>query len=629
MPKKIAGSGFWSTVIELAVIALFAVWVGRGFLGLNPKVVPYGREFGMVVQSHNFWNVVRDCGWCALWNGSADGGYPAQVEIFGGPFHPLVAITTLLWGVFNGTKIALLISLWVAGFAQWWIARELRVGWLARIWTALLAVAGGHLGGKMEGGLFTILMSTAFASLVIPAVLMVWRRQDRRSSVILTIVLSSAIFSGQGYMQVGILATIPALLVLLLDRKLRPQPVWKKYVYAGVLAVLLTAPLTLPVLRFSPNFGKFTDPDFNFAQPLEYLPLNLVIGEPSFYLHQTVLGKLPAPAPYAMYIGWTAVILAVIGMGKAGKDKKPIVHFLVLGVLLVFLVASSLALRWIGTILPLVAVVRFPTFIAGFSVPMILGLSALGLDHLLRLDWPSLTMRISDAAQTMLHGFSLKWLLLIPLVFNLRSTSSFSRTWLTTVNLGEDVAWIMEGLDTNTLQWVSPPFGEHYFITPTITSGLKIVSSLKPWGWKERELPKARLVALRGLLEDEEATLVDQAFGIFIYLFDSIHYAYVVSEEDVYPCHATGTGGRIEVECDNPRPGLLVVQENQYSGWKAWRDDEPIPLVGENWLEVDAPAGRHTYHFRYRPWDVPLGILLSLVGGVVCGWLWFQDPSRA
>lgn len=52
-------------------------------------------------------------------------------------------------------------------------------------------------------------------------------------------------------------------------------------------------------------------------------------------------------------------------------------------------------------------------------------------------------------------------------------------------------------------------------------------------------------------------------------------------------------------------------------------DGEPVSLVGEQWLEVEAPAGEHIYEFRYLPWDVPLGLALSFLGIILCVWLWF------
>ncbi len=43
----------------------------------------------------------------------------------------------------SGGKVAAVLSLAVAGLAQWWIARTLGVGRVARVWTSLVAVAGG------------------------------------------------------------------------------------------------------------------------------------------------------------------------------------------------------------------------------------------------------------------------------------------------------------------------------------------------------------------------------------------------------------------------------------------------------------------------------------------------------
>jgi hypothetical protein len=83
----------------------------------------------------------------------------------------------------------------------------------------------------------------------------------------------------------------------------------------------------------------------------------------------------------------------------------------------------------------------------------------------------------------------------------------------------------------------------------------------------------------------------------------------------------------IDVVCDGELPGRLIVRENMWSGWKAWRDGERVPLLGYLWLEAESPAGYHEYAFRYLPWDVPLGMLLSLAGMIMAGWLWFV-PSR-
>lgn len=80
----------------------------------------------------------------------------------------------------------------------------------------------------------------------------------------------------------------------------------------------------------------------------------------------------------------------------------------------------------------------------------------------------------------------------------------------------------------------------------------------------------------------------------------------------------------MDVTCTTDAPGDLVIQENMWSGWYAQRDAISIPLETGPWLRVEAPAGIHHYAFRYRPWDVLLGIGLSILGVLVCLWHWFS-----
>ena len=63
-----------------------------------------------------------------------------------------------------------------------------------------------------------------------------------------------------------------------------------------------------------------------------------------------------------------------------------------------------------------------------------------------------------------------------------------------------------------------------------------------------------------------------------------------------------------------------------WPGWKAWVDGEPVSLTGLEWLEVPALAGKHTYLFRYRPWDVLMGGLLSLLGVILAVYIWRAAP---
>ena len=75
------------------------------------------------------------------------------------------------------------------------------------------------------------------------------------------------------------------------------------------------------------------------------------------------------------------------------------------------------------------------------------------------------------------------------------------------------------------------------------------------------------------------------------------------------------------MDCEAESAGALTVQENLVSGWTARVDGTRVALGRGPWLNVQAPAGRHHYVFRYRPWDVPVGLGLTLGGMAMAAWM--------
>ena len=182
------------------------------------------------------------------------------MDTHGSMLHPIVMVATLFWGLLKGTKISLIIAFWIGGVAQWWIARELKVGWLPRMWSAAMAMAGGHLAGRMEMGVFGVMFSTAMTSLIFGAVMTVSRGKGRRPVVLLGIVIASAILSGQGYLQVGVLFLLPAILILIFSKEQHSQTVWGNYILASVLGVLLAAPFPGAAGPFPPKLWQVHGP---------------------------------------------------------------------------------------------------------------------------------------------------------------------------------------------------------------------------------------------------------------------------------------------------------------------------------------------------------------------------------
>lgn len=620
--------------LELIVIGLWVLWVGRAYLNLDPQVVPTGNEYGMLTQSNHLWSQVLKCGWCAVWNGAEQGGLPALVDIHGDMLHPIVAVATILFGVVNGSKLSVLAALWLAGTAQWWIAREMKLGLLPRLFTAGVAVAGGHLASRMQTGSYISVLATAMASLFLAGVFHLWRRGGQRAAVLLGIITSGLLVAGQGYVQLAMIGVLPAALFLVWSGDRPQRPIWRDALVSLILGLLLAAPLLVPLAHFAPHLGKGIDPGgIRSAQPLQYLPLNLVIGDGAFYFQSEALGRFKTADLYALYIGWIPVLLACYGLSRVWSSHRDVALFLAAGTFLAFFVASGFLQQEAEKLWPasanaiFVGGFRYPSITAALAVPFILALTAWGLQSLwdTARAWPTLSISNANDRKAARWGLPLQWLIIIPLVYSLAGVYNFSRQWYQTQRRAEAIQQVVSAMNTGKLEWVEPT-DNFDFIEPAVAAGLKLSPGFFPVQWRDRDYPKPSLIANWTGPPAESVGEVTTVQGVGIYRTLAV-YAGIASGVTLQPCDATGSGGEITVACSSIEDGRLVVQESMLSGWRAWIDGKPTLLLGTQWLEVNAPAGAHTFTFRYLPWDVPLGLGLMILGIAGCVWLWVRATA--
>ncbi len=606
------------SLLELLLVTLWALWVGRSSLNFSPSASPHGGDFALTIQPNAAWSLLGRCGLCMLWNGSLNGGFPALVETHSGFLHPLVALTTLIWGTLNGAKITLLLSLAMAGWAQWWIARSLGLGFVARMWTAGMAVVGGHLAGRMELGLVGIILSTAACSLAIAAALNLAYGQRQTAVVALAVTIALALFSGQGYAQIGLFfGVFPALAVFCFERDLRPNRLLRQYASSFGLGLLLAGILLIPLAHFSPNFGKEIDDSLRSAQPLEYLFVNLIVRDTSLF-HTEALGKMLFPAIYINYIGWFALILAVAAIWLTPPDKRRALVFFASAAALVALLSSRELIYVLSSVLPTtMGMYRYPPLVAGLLVPLILGMAGMSIDRLLRSRLPAISL---DTANGTGRHIPLAWALLsLPLALSLIAAYRFGQAWLVSVDVPHDIRELGSRIPNPGSAWIEPPKNSHQWVVELVEDGHKVTNVFRPWHWKARPYPAPAYQAFSPedeILRGEVFTTID---AIRVVRYPEIHYAQVESDvAEPVPCEANARGGLIDVVCSAETSGRLVLQENMFPGWSGYRDSEKIELIGDEQIEVEAPSGDHVYRFRYYPFDFLLGAIVSLVGVALC-----------
>jgi len=617
--------GAW---LEVGAIILWAMFIAAPYLDTSTTLWPAGTGLGAKLMGNHFWIMLQRCGSCALWDGSQNGGKPALADVYGSELHPLVIVTTLLWGVIGGVKIAIIGLMALAGIAQWWIARLLKLGRLAGLWTAFIAVGAGHLMTKNNEGTFGTMLSTAACSLALAALLALALNRRRQDTIVLALVGGLVIVAGQGYMQFALLLWAPAAL-LLWQRWDNGRSFVREVLLAVGLAVLLAGVLIVPTAHFLPNIVKDSaDPDFGFAQPFEYIPLNLIIRDIAFYQYGEVLGKQPQMEN--VFVGWIPVLFALLSLRFVRRDNFTPLAFFAGGALLTMFFGSAIPLRFLANWVPFVRGIRYPAVIMGLVVPAVLALAAIGLDAFLKLPIPKLELSLASQSTRRSVGLQFKWLVLIVLFIGAQQIYDYSKNFIFTRDMTANYQ-AMSAFATTDTQWISPPAGEVDFTEPAINSGLKVTTLLYPAVLAGREAPLPYLSANRnGPPADSEPA------GLFldipVYRLPQAEYAFVqFPDGTTSPCQGQAQGGQITVACDTAQAGDLVVRENAFPGWQVRRDGEAgqLPLIVGTWLSLPAPAGQHVYQFVYRPWDVPVGLFLTLVGLVACVVLWLQQRSPA
>jgi hypothetical protein len=83
---------------------------------------------------------------------------------------------------------------------------------------------------------------------------------------------------------------------------------------------------------------------------------------------------------------------------------------------------------------------------------------------------------------------------------------------------------------------------------------------------------------------------------------------------------------RIAIDATSDGNAMLVLADNNYPDWYAYRDGQPVTLFQANYLAmaVELPPGTHHYEFVYRPWTFYLGAVVSLLSALGLLWLCFR-----
>jgi hypothetical protein len=85
-----------------------------------------------------------------------------------------------------------------------------------------------------------------------------------------------------------------------------------------------------------------------------------------------------------------------------------------------------------------------------------------------------------------------------------------------------------------------------------------------------------------------------------------------------------------DLEVNANGPSVLVVSQMYYPGWKAYIDDEPVPITRANYAfpAILVSTGSHHVRFSFEPWTFKLGLALTALAVIILCTMVFGGTDR-
>lgn len=260
----IRGSQAGWIVVEIAIILLFGLLYSAAFLaeeglvlrGIDPgnriEGVEHERLSGILIPVQTGLGLSERApgiGHLPAWNPYLGTGTPLINNAFFYLFNPLMSLPVLLLGPVQGTKVAIIAGLLVAGINMWLLAKAIGFGRLARVTTAALYMLSGGLIAKFYSGHFQLGLSLVWLPLVLAGFWWTLQTPRRLPPVLTALAFALMFFSGNIYYTLHAMLCCGVMLLVQLFRKDRPplKPMLGRAAIAAGLTLGLCMIQFLPV----------------------------------------------------------------------------------------------------------------------------------------------------------------------------------------------------------------------------------------------------------------------------------------------------------------------------------------------------------------------------------------------
>ncbi len=667
------------TLFEIAVLVFAVSFYSAPLLNFDPSLILYGGEYqahvGSVVP---FIQWIKEGAEFPLWNPILENGRSLIADPLIFAFNPFATIPMIVWGVINGTKIAVALNFFIAALGVWMIGKLLNFEMPTRLWTSLLYAFSGALSAHLNIGQIQLTFALGWLPWSIAAVLWVVKSRGYTPIVFASVAQAIFFFAGNLYYQVyGVVCLALIIIVFLIEVKpLRLNlDVLRRTFLLGLLSIGLTAIQLFTFISTRSeirNFGGYAPNEEQFLgsqTPVNAL-LNYVIADRDF-INSSMLDRVPYLQESYRYIGVTPFLflLLLIPAAERGRRREIIALALCFALMLAWVAVRYNFIKDIYHAVPLLAQFRFPGRALSVGALFLILLGGFGLDQLWRwLQTIQGQVAIHDghgaAVFTLNSRIIFLTLILVGVGFAVADEFSFNQQWFALdrfipSEVDTALAWLRDtdrgeyALHTTSavttqralaayekrLRYVDLRHGWE----PAGTSRLlghpnAITLQPKYWViWKGEDVGAANL----DLIKEFEKAQIWQAPDAFPFAFlipveRLSAAASVIAPHEVTPATQARreSPNRIMVQTQADNSTVLVISESWFSGWKVMVDGREATLVSiSNLLAVQLSAGTHTVAFQYDPLSFRIGLMVSALtlvlafGLVIYEWRLIRQPA--
>jgi hypothetical protein len=664
-------------IVEI-VILLSVCWLSmQRFRDWDVTYKISGDEFSYLINSGAIANeIYQRSGSLPLWNPFIKSGEPMYENPFSFVLNPLMTLPIMAWGMYNGSKAALIIHILGLGLGGWTLGRVLRLRSAGRVFLGLALAGNGSLAGSISGGFFQMTLTQTYIPWILAGMIGTLYLKRRWPIALLAIATALQMFGGTFWYVLP--TAITCGLLALFSLKLTPNTrgvmldgvVFRRLLLAGVFVVLLGMVRLLPqiahrdyVIHPEADLGRtdaierilefYFSPElppppygalfifYHYAMPLWFLGLvaglRLVLYKP-FYSIFTARWRilLPLIISFVFYTLWA-------------QEKTPFN-------------------QWLYSTFTFFKEWRFLARMMAAATPMLIIVTAIWFDDLAHIAKPMVA-----AARTWVLGAvggtrlpqlnrlpTLSRILLIAmLVLGLTAALDLQRNWQRVGGLDRvdsirlaGVTWVRE-LQPHTVNPVATSGFFNYFSHwETLSRATFGNPDYRPRGdfstlgyWSMMPFNPEWAIGVEGpyvdYLTQNDYQRIDGSPAIAGMMSvwrkpNAIPYAFLVSKErlnntalllnyeDTVPVSYYHRIDSVLVPLGTYAPGsVLVIQETAYPGWEVRINGQPAPfdsvmeLAGVVLPEPAADGTEIVVEFAYHPRELYLGGYTTLITALV------------